>query len=145
VRAGDAHPIGGAYALELLLPVDFGWDDVPALQKHRAIRDYRAILREIEAEALTSASSFAELDDVIHREYERRLAAASSKGVPFAGRVALQAVGFVLGLAAETQAPLVGSAAATTAGFVAGEVLDRAVKPRWLAVDRRIKGRRNGL
>jgi hypothetical protein len=143
--AGDARPLGGHHALELLLPRDFTWSDVPELRKHRALRDYRAIVREIEAEALRTSRSASEIDNRIHLEYDRRLAVAASKGVPFAGRVALTAVGFVLGAAADFAAPLVGGAAVTAGGFVVGEGLTRLMRPRWLAVNRLLGGRRNGL
>lgn len=144
LRAGDAHHVGGHYALEFLLPMEFTWTDVAELRRHRALRDYRAIVREIEAEAFAMNSS-GSLDEKIHREYERRLVAAAGKGLPFGGRVALQAVGFILGAAMDLAAPVVGGATATGATFVATELLTRAVRPRWLAIDRRIRGRRNGL
>jgi hypothetical protein len=144
LRAGDAHHVGGHYALEVLLPVEFTWTDVSELRRHRALRDYRAIVREVEADAIATSSS-GSFDEQIHREYERRLVAAAAKGMPFRGRVALQAVGFILGAALDPVAPIVGSAAVTGGTFVANELLARAVRPRWLAVDRRIRGRRNGL
>jgi hypothetical protein len=145
LRAGDAHRLGGHYALELLLPAEFTWDDVPDLRKHRALQDYRAVLREIEAEALCGELSTAEIDDRIHREYEGRIERAASKGIPLGGRLALQAVGFILGAAADSAAPLVGGAAATGATFAVGEALTHVARPRWLTVDRRLRGRRNGL
>ncbi len=145
LRAGDARPLGGHYALQLLLPTEFSWSDVPDLRNHRALRDYRAIVREVEAEALRTDRSVAEIDDRIHRDYERRLAAAAAKGIPFGGRVALQAVGFILGAAADSAAPLIGGAAMAGATFVASEAVTHAARPRWLAVDRRLRGRRNGL
>jgi hypothetical protein len=52
------------------------------LRRHRALRDYRAIVREIEADAFATCSS-GSLDAKIHREYERRLVAAAAMGVPF--------------------------------------------------------------
>jgi hypothetical protein len=147
LRAGDAHRLGGYYALEVLLPTEFTWADVPDLRRHRAIRDYRAIVRDVEAAAIRSAATSIELNDLIRREYERHLVAASTRGVPFSGRVALQAIGFVAGLVADSAAPIVGGAAVTAATFVAGEGINRAMSPRWLAIDRRLRhgGRRNGL
>jgi hypothetical protein len=145
LRAGDAHRVGGHYALEVLLPSDFTWTDVPDLRKHRAIRDYRAIMREVETATMDSTASPAELDDLIRREYEGRLVAAAKKGVPLSGRVALQAIGFVVGAVADAAAPTVGGAAVGAAGFALGEGLGRAMRPRWLAIDRRLRGRRNGL
>lgn len=145
LRAGDAQRLGGHYALEVLLPTDFTWTDVPGLRKHAAIRDYRAIMREIESAAIGSSESPNELDDRVRREYDQRLVAAAKKGVPLSGRVALQAIGFVVGAVADASAPLVGGAVATTAAFAVGEGLDRAMRPRWLAIDRRLRGTRNGL
>lgn len=146
LRAGDAHRLGGHYALEILLPTDFGWTDVPDLRKHRAIRDYRAIMRDVEAAAIDSATSPAEFDDLIRRGYQRRLIAASKKGVPLSGKVALQAIGLVAGAVADSAAPIVGGAVVGAAGFALGEGLDRVMRPRWLAIDRRLQGtKRNGL
>ena len=145
IRAGDAQPIGGHYALEFLLPTEFRWSDVPDLRKHRALRDYRAIVRDIEAEALRTSRSVAEINDQIRREYERRLAVAAAKGVPFTGRVTLTAVGFILGVAADSVAPIIGGAVVAASSLAASEGLTRAMRPRWLAVDRRLRGRRNGL
>jgi hypothetical protein len=105
LRVGDAERLGGHYALQILLPTDVGWDDVPDLRKHRAIRDHRSIMREIESVAIGSAESPAELDDRIRREYDRRLIAAAEKGVPLSGRVALQAIGFVVGAVADASRP----------------------------------------
>ena len=144
-QAGDAQLLGGHYALEVLLPTEFTWTDVPDLRKHRALREYRAIVREVEEEALRSSRSAAEIDERIHLEYEARVIAAAAKGIPFAGRAALAAVGFVLGAAADTAAPVVGGPAATAGAFVIGEAASRAVRPRWLAVDRRLRGMRSGL
>lgn len=48
IEAGDAQRVGGHYALEILLPVGFRWDDVPDLRAMRALRDDRAIIREVE-------------------------------------------------------------------------------------------------
>ncbi len=145
MRSGDAQALGGHYAMELLLPTDFGWTDVPDLRKHRAIRDYRTIVREIEAEAVRSGRSPVDVDDRIRREYDQRLAKAAAKGLPFAGRIALQGIGFVVGAAADTTAPIVGGAVAAAGTFAAGEAISRAMRPRWLAVDRRLRGARNGL
>ena len=146
LRAGDAQPLGGHYALGLLLPTKFAWQDVPDLRRDRSLRDYRAIVREIESEALRTGRSAADIDDRIRREYQDRLGKAAAKGIPFAGRVGLQAVGFILGAAADTAAPVIGGATVASGAFVAGELLSRAMRPRWLAVDRRLsRGRRNGL
>jgi len=145
LHAAEAHYVDGHRALEFLLPTEFTWRDVPNLRKHRALREYRAILREIESEALLGSSSPKEIDDLIHREYDRRIAAAAAKGVPFGGRVALTVVGFILGVAADSAAPLMGGAASTAGSFAAGEALGRVVRSRWLAVDRLLRGRRNGL
>jgi hypothetical protein len=144
IRAGDAHHVGGHYALKVLLPSEFTWADVPALKRYPALREYRAIVREVEAEAFASDSS-GSIDELVHREYERRLVAATAKGVPFGSRVLLQAVGFILGVALDAAAPIAGGAAATAGTFVATELLTRVARPRWLAVDRRIRGLRNGL
>jgi len=145
VLASAAQPVGGHYALQLLMPVDFGWADVPGLRNHPALREYRAIVREVEEEALRAGGTISKIDDLIEREYSGRVARASAKGVPFSGRVALTAIGFVVGAAADTIAPVAGGAAVAAGAFATGEVLARSLVPRWLAVDRRLRGRRNGL
>ena len=108
VEAGDAVPLGGAYALEVLLPVGFTWSDLPMLRRDRRLADYRAILREIEAEALSTSGTAAELEDRIRREHGRRLEAAASSRLGFGGRVVLTSIGFVVGAAADVAAPVAG-------------------------------------
>lgn len=145
LQSGDAHRIGGHYALELLLPVAFSWDDVHDLRRQRALGEYRAILRDVEDAAMTAGGTVAEIEDQIRSEYQQRLTTAARKGLPFAGRAALQAIGFVLGAAADTAAPMVGGAVASAGGFALAETVNRAMRPSWLAIDRRLRGRRNGL
>jgi hypothetical protein len=142
IEAGDAQRVGGQYALEVLLPDGFGWDDVPDLRAMRALRDYRAIIREVEEAALTDARNSEDLQRALHAEYAERLAKATARGVPFKGRVALAFMGFVVGGLAETAAPVVGSATVGVASFGAAEAADRLMRPRWLSVHRRALGRR---
>lgn len=142
---GDARRVGGHYALQMLLPLDFGWDDLPDLRSHRAIREFRVIVAEIEAIAFDQARSLAELDDAIRSEYTARVEAAAQRGLPFSGRVAMQAIGFVAGEAANLAVPLVGGAVAAAGALVAGEAVNVALRPRWLSVDRTMRGQRNGL
>jgi hypothetical protein len=142
LEAGDAHRVAGHYATEIMLPADFTWDDVPGLRKHRALASYRALIREIEDAALTDADT-TDLAERIEREYRVRLRRAAERGIPFGGRATLAGIGFVVGSVASA-APLIGGAAALGM-FAAGEVLARAAQPRWLTIDRRLNGPRNGL
>ena len=137
--------IGGHGALEVLLPTGLSWDDLPDLRTMRAIREYRAVIRDIEAAAIDTASSTADLRGRIEREYAIALAKATARGIPFRGRLVLATIGFVVGAAADTAAPLVGSAAVGAATFTAGELASRAMRPRWLSVDRSINRHRNGV
>ena len=145
IVASRGEHIGGHDALEVLLPSDFSWADVPGLRRQPAIREYRAVVRDVEAAAMDAATSSVDLRRRIQAEYAGALATASAKGLPVAGRVTIAAVGFAVGIAADTAAPLVGGATASTATFAAGEIASRLMRPRWLSVDRRINGRRNGV
>lgn len=60
--------------------------DTPDLRQHPALR---AVIREIEAEALSISGSPTGLADRIHRDYKRRIAAAAGRDVSLTGRVAL--------------------------------------------------------
>ncbi len=142
LQLGEAARVAGPIALEVLLPTDFGWEDVADLRRMRALRDYRAIISEIEAAALDRTTSVEDLERQIHGEYATRLAAATARGVPFTGRLAMTGVGIVLGALADTAAPVVGSTVVGGAGFALAEAADRALKPRWLSVHRRAIGRR---
>lgn len=145
LAAGDASPIGGHYALELLLPTAFSWDDVVGLRRDKGIREFRAVMRDIEDLAMDQGETIAEIDSLIHREYRIRVAAATSKGLSFGGRVALTAVGFVGGVVADQAAPIVGGATVAATTFAVSEAAGRIMRPRWLSVDRRLGGPRTGL
>jgi hypothetical protein len=144
LAASEAERIGGHYALEILLPAGFGWADVPALRRMRALRDYRAILRDVEDAALSSDCA-SDLGRRVHAEYAERLAKASAHGLPAGGRIALAFVGFVVGAVADTRLPLVGGAIATAATLAAEEGIDRLRRPRWLSVHRRMRTGPDGL
>ena len=84
--AGDAQHVGGHYARQLALPTHLTWSDIPDLRKRRALRAFREVMRELEAEAMSATGPPAELDDRIQLEYARRTEQAASRGLPFAGR-----------------------------------------------------------
>jgi hypothetical protein len=145
LEAGDAHRLAGHYAMEVVLPSDFSWADVPALRRHRALSSFRAVIREIEEAAISGADTQDDLEDRIQREYRDRLARASARAIPFTGRITLAGIGFVVGVVADAAAPGIGGIAASAGTFATSEVLDRIVKPKWLSIDRRLNGTRNGL
>lgn len=138
ITAGDAQVIGGHRALELLLPVGFGWEDVSGLRGMDAIQDYRAVIRDVEADALDGATSIADLQERIQSGYREAVARATARGLPMVVRVAVAVIGFALGEAVQSVAA---SAAGAVAGFALAEAGDEAMKPRWLSVHRRVSGR----
>ena len=145
VREGGAHRLPGHAALAVLLPSDVSWADVSELRTMRGIRDYRRILAEAEDAALDSATSVEDFERLVNTKYAGALAKAASRGPSLSARMGFALVSFVVGEAAGVAAPFVGGAAASAASFTAGEAIGRAMHPRWLAIDRRMRGGQNGL
>jgi hypothetical protein len=147
VRAQEAEVVGGVHTLRLVVPESFQWADVVELRKHRALVEYRAVLREVEAAVLNPATSTADLERVIRDEYARRVEEAASKRTARWASVGLAGIGLVTGIGADVAlsgSPGAGTAAAAviTAGELAiGGALDRRATPRWLAVHSRLRRR----
>jgi hypothetical protein len=143
LAAGDAKPVGGQYALDVLFPIDIGWGDVPELRAMRGFRDYVAVVRELEQLSLADASTLGELDDRIKARYRARVAKAAEQ-LAFGGRVTMATISLVVGAAAGVVNPGLGVAAAA-GSFVAQEAIGLARQPRWMSVHRRLYGRLEGV
>jgi hypothetical protein len=143
LAAGDAKPVGGHYALEVLLPVDVGWEDVPEIRSTKGFRDYVAVIREIEQLSLAEASTLGELDEGIQARYRARVAKAAEQ-LPFGGRVTMAAISIVVGTAAGVVNPGLGVAVAA-GSFAAQEAIGLARQPRWMSVHRRLYSRLEGI
>jgi len=149
VRRGEAHPVFGLAALEILMPSgveDLDWDDLDALRRQRGLKELRRVLANIEATALDGATT---LDDFSHRvwaEYgaqlrhaEESVASMFRTGVPIALLSAV--VGEVVGALA-LGAPLVGTAAGLAVSAAAELGARRNDAPRhWMSAERAIRAR----
>jgi hypothetical protein len=144
VTAGDATPVGGHHALGLVVPGDISWSDVDELRRMRGMRDYRAVVRDIEAMAFAAGGSGLEIDARTRREYQARVDRAIA-GMSLGGRAAMQLVGFVAGAVADSAQPFIGGAVASGAAFVVQEAIQAARRPTWLSVHRRANHRIDGV
>ncbi len=112
------------------------------LRRHKALVEYRAVLRDVESAALDASVSLPDLDRAIREEYWERVAEAEARRPPMWSELLVDALGFVVGEVAgvaATGTPIVGGVAGGTAGHVAGDLVDRATRSRWLAVHDRLK------
>lgn len=149
-RFRDASWSAGGFALPIVLPavVNLDWSDVAEIRRHKALRRFRAVLREVEAQALDDVSSEGDLEAATHRAYGRYLAGAggdlpSALGV--AGRtLGGFVIGGMLGMATAGWTGLGGVAAGAAVGSGPGMVADlrnfrRARIARgWLALHQRL-------
>jgi hypothetical protein len=142
IRAGEAQPLLGARAMELQLPRGFGWADVADLKKERALKDFAAIMRDVEATALDRAVSMADLERVLRHEYWDRVARAESRRPARWTRYGVTGIGWIageLGSLAFGGTPGLGGAIGAAAGHVAGNVVDQVNRPRWLSLHHRLR------
>ncbi len=79
MRAGQAQPVLGHRALHLYIPTGFTWADVAELRRHKALAEYRAVIRDVEEVALAGAVSLADLDRAIREAYVDRVARAEAR------------------------------------------------------------------
>ncbi len=75
IRNGTAAPAFGPHALTILVPDvrRMTWANIVEIRANRGVRQYRNVLREVEALAWYEASSLDEFENVVHREFERQL------------------------------------------------------------------------
>lgn len=146
IRAGDAAAVLGHRALHLVLPKEVRWEDVNELRRHKAIAEYRSVLRDVESVALAGATSLAALDLRIREELWGRIAGAEAKRPSRWIRRGITAIGVVAGEAfgsATTGVPAVGGLAGSAAADFATDLVEQAVenraRPRWLALHARVR------
>ena len=144
VRRGEAVAVLGQHALDVIVPRDLTWAEITELRSAKGLVEYRTILRSIEGEARENATSLADIDARIMRLYADALARASARVPWVRTRAIVLGVGFVVGEAVGLAAgvPFVGGLAGGLAGEAAATTADRLVRPRWLAADARVQGRR---
>lgn len=128
VTDGSVLPLFGPQALTILVPEvrDLSWSDVAQVRANRGLRQYRAVLREVEEAAWDESSSPPEFARLVHQRFQARLLQvidASSLPRRLVRAILGVAVGEMLGVVL-TQAPGVGavvgmaaSAAKETAGW----------------------------
>jgi hypothetical protein len=141
-RAGEAQPVLGHRALHLFVPVGFTWADVADLRRNKALVEYRAVLRDVEATALDQTVSLEGLDAAIAMAYLDRVAQAEARRPSRWVRLAVDALGLLVGAAgglAAVGTPIVGGLVGAAAAHAGGEVAERLTHPRWLAVHHRLR------
>jgi hypothetical protein len=149
ISAGVANRVPGDRLLDLIVPTGMNWSDVVELRgQDRALREYRAAIRAAESAVIGAATLGPAIERDLLEEWGRRIGAAAERRPPRWVRRAVVGLGFVGGLgvgaATATAPPVVGVAGAAVAELASEaveEVLDRRAKPRWLAVDARIRRR----
>lgn len=75
IRNGTAAPAFGPQALTILVPDvrSMTWTDIVEMRANAGLRQYRDVLREVEALAWDEAASLDEFEAVVHREFDKRL------------------------------------------------------------------------
>jgi hypothetical protein len=148
-RAGQAQPVLGHRALHLYVPTGFTWADVADLRQHKALAEYRAVLRDVEAVALARAGSLHDLDLALREAYTDRVAKAEAHRPSSWARVMVGAIALVAGVAGEVAGevathgvPGVGAVSGVVAHGVGDAIAERASRERWLALDARLRGPR---
>jgi len=142
MRAGEAEPVLGQRALHLYLPMGFTWADIAELRRHKALTEYRAVLRDVETLAMDKAVPLHDLDGAIREAYADRVAKAEARRPTAWAKVAIGAIGMVAGVVGELAVPGtpgVGAVAGAAAHLTATEAADRAARPRWLSLDARLR------
>ena len=140
---GDAQPAPGPMALEFLVPAvdDLDWRDIHDLRRHSGLREYRAILRDIEAAARTGATSSVAFERALNDEYQRALREANQQLLSsnFAERLLPILFGALVGLLVSDVA--LGLIAANTLSMATDALVSAANAPRWVTFDRDLQSR----
>ncbi|MGD9891151.1 MAG: hypothetical protein AB7R89_09230 [Dehalococcoidia bacterium] len=151
---GEAKSVLGHKTLDILVPkvTDLDWNDIDEVRKHKDLNHLRAVLRDIEAEALESATSLNDLPETIRSRYEEKLREAQARVEGTWGRwltrgligsVVGEAVGVAFGV------PMVGGAVGIVVANAAGEavglgidrLLGRRDRVRWVSADNALRVR----
>jgi hypothetical protein len=149
LKRGDARPVFGPHALDILVPSrfeEFDWDDIDELRRHPGLKDYRRILADIEETALDGSSSLDDFTQKVWAAHAAQLHKASERAssslragitVSLVSAVVGEIVTGVLG-----NLPLVGAAAGLVlAGANLASQAERAGPSRWMAAERAIQAR----
>lgn len=144
------RPVG--FAVPVLAPHvgNLPWGEIAAVRSTRAMRSYRGMLQELEAEALQESAEGSDVERVVHVLLQKRLAALAEvpRGAPSAlfNAVASFFVGAGIGAATTgwtSPAAIWGGAALGTVVDVGrqavGHVRARAAR-NWVAVHQRLAG-----
>jgi hypothetical protein len=141
VQRGDAEWVLGDLALRVVLAADPSWEEVDALRRTRGFRDYRAILREVEAAAREQAGG-GRIEERVWREYAHRLEAAASKRPSGKAKatVALVSAGAGFGVSmAAGGTPGVGDVVSLAVGAIGERIADHIATPAWLSMHRGVR------
>ena len=101
VARGQASPVFGAGALEIMFPVvdDLTWDEIDGARKIKGMVSLRAILAEVEQEAWAAAEAGQSLDAAVVAEYGNALHREAARLAPsFKGTAISIALGAGLSL-----------------------------------------------
>jgi hypothetical protein len=116
------------------------WSDLATVRRDRGLRRLRAVLRDVEAEALEGSGSLGELDRRIHAIFTRELANIQATSALSPANVVATAIGLVVGEGVGLAAggiPAVGGAVGGVAGALTGEAMRRFGADRWVRSYRR--------
>ena len=83
LKRGDARPVFGSHALDILVPWSFDdvdWDDIDQLRRRPGLKDYRRILADIEETALDESVSLKELNHKVWAAHAAQLRRAQRAG-----------------------------------------------------------------
>jgi len=142
------------FAVPVLFPEvsRWPWEAVAKLRRDQNMIRFRAILREVEEEAVAEAVAGGELDTAAHRAYRRHLDAAQEtvESIGTLAHTTLRAfvIGAVIGFATVGIAGPLGVVAGAVAGAVPGAVVDvrsvlRGRKTKgWVAIQQQIDAMR---
>lgn len=142
VRRGEAAVVLGGHAQALLLPntSDMSWSDLATVRRDRGLKRLRAVLREVEAEALGESGSLAELDRRISIIFARELARIQSTSALSRKNMVATVVGLIVGEGvgiATAGVPAAGGIIGGAVGALAGEASQRLGSDRWVRTYRR--------
>jgi hypothetical protein len=140
------------YVVPILFPAvgDWSWSAIADLRQDRSMARFRAVLQEVEAEAITEAAS-GDIEAAAHHVYEKHLASAA-KVEKVTAPIRHTAGGLVISGAASAGTTaagftgLAGFVISTVAGGIIGGILDvrayiRQRRARgWVAVHNQIRG-----
>ncbi len=142
VLRGDAELVLGDRALQIVLSHEPTWEDLADLRRSRGVRDYRAILREVEVAAREEVGSGRPLPEAIWRGYTKQLEQAASTRPSLTAKVSVGLVGAGSGVVAGLAtggALMIGEIVGLAVGTVADAVAEHLSKPAWLSMDQTVR------